>query len=216
MDNTVVKPYADALAAQKAKLQGYVADGFGALAVPADAKALPVARKDFLTDSAVCFLVLGAIGIVIALVSRNMGVVMAAAAAILSGGYLYVKGKQAMRATAYANLSSGLYAGIEQVVDGTRSRWSAFMAGQNDSLRKAVVSSAADADAKVALIDKIGSTTDITVNLPEMQADLAAIAAKEDLGAYRAYIDKARSAVSAAVDTADGAQSAIYTALGKA
>lgn len=215
MDNTVVKPYTDALSAQKAKLDGYVADSFKAIAIPATKADVQVGSKSFLTVSGIWFLVVAIIGFFIGIIMKSNGLLYAAAAALLSAGYVYIKGKQALHAEAYASLGQSIYNEIAAIVTEVSNRWSTFMAGQNDSLKKAVVASDATPDAKVAIIDDIESTPAVTVNLSQIQSELQTVGAEENPADYRTCLAKAQSAVAAAIDTAEGAQSTIYSTIAK-
>lgn len=217
MDSTTVKPYIDALGAQKAKLEGYLTRGFQAIAIPAGKEEMNVRRKDFLTTSGIWFFILAAIGLVAGFATRSTGLIVAGCAALLSGGYVYIKGRQAMKAEAFSALGSAIYTQIADVASNVSSQWATFMAGQNDSLKRTVVSAAGtDAADKVALIDRIDSTPAVSVNLSGVQADLAKLGSGESLDAYRAYLPKAQALISDAISTADGAQQTIYSTLSTA
>lgn len=214
MDSTTVKPYIDALGAQKAKLEGYLTRGFQAIAIPEHNDELDMRRNDFLTRSGIWFLILGIIGLVAGLFVHSTGIIVAGCAALLSGAYVYIKGRQALKAEAFSKLASSIYSQIADVASNVSSQWSAFMSGQNDKLKNTVVS-AADSPAadRVALIDRIDSTPAVRVDLSSVQTDLAALSAKESLDAYRAYLPTARAAISNAISIADGAQQTIYSTL---
>lgn len=214
MDTTTVKPYIDALGAQKAKLEGYLTRGFQAIAIPAGNDEMDIRRKDFLTVSGIWFLILGVIGLIAGLAVHSTGIIVAGCAGLLSGAYVYIKGRQAMKAEAFSRLGSSIYNQIADVASNVSSQWATFMAGQNDSLKRTVVS-AADSDAadKVALIDRIDSTPAVRVDLSGVQSELTKLGAVESLEAYRRYLPKAQAVISSAIATADGAQQTIYSTL---
>lgn len=216
MDNSTVKTYVDALSAQKSQLQGYVTRGFQAIAVPASASELETRKKDFLTESGVVFLVIGIAALIFGLIIGNMGVIAAASASILSGCYVYIKGRQAMRRDAFTRLGAAIFSQIESVAAGVSAQWTSFMTRQNDALKQSVVAdSTANAADKVAVIDKIDSTPAVKVDLNAVQSQIQALGADEDLDSYRSYLPKAQSAITAAIDTADGAQQTIYSTIAR-
>ncbi|MDO4320459.1 MAG: hypothetical protein Q4C34_07775 [Bacteroidales bacterium] len=215
MDNALIKPYKDALDAQKAQLEGYLTRGFQAIAIPADNEEIKKDKKDFLTSSGSWFIVLGIIALIAGLVIANSGVIIAGCAAIMSGVYCYIKGRQAIRHNAFVSLGQSVYTQISSVADNIAAEWSKFMTTQNDMLKKEVVASTDTADVKVSLIDKIDSTPDVKVDLDEVQAQLADISDKESLSGYSAYLPQAADVIRKAINAADGAQQGIYSTLAK-
>lgn len=215
MDTTTVKPYVDALGAQRTKLEGFLSRGVQAIAIPANYEEMNSRHKDFLTESGVWFLVIGAIALVFGLFAKETGIIVAGCAGLLSGCYVYLKGKQAMRAEAFANLGSNLFAQIKGLADNVSADWISFMTKQNDSLKQQVVSDSDDAAAKVAMIDKIDSTPSIKVDLSGVETTLSEASAHESLQMYRNALPQAQRAISTAIDTAGGAQQTIYSAISK-
>lgn len=212
MDISLIKPYSDALSAQKSQLDSYLTRGFQDIAVPANHDEVAMAKRDMLTVSARWFI--GIVGFIIGLIVSGLGIVIAGFTAIFSGCYLYVKGRQAIRHDAYARLGQSVYGQIEKVVENIRSQWSGFMTKQNDALKTAVVGAdAPDSSAKVAIIDKIDTTPDLSVDMASIQSNLDKISAEEDLTDYRAYLPKAQAVVAASIQQAGTAQQAIYADL---
>lgn len=215
MDTTIVKPYVDALGAQRTKLEGFLSRGVQAIAIPANYDEMNSRHKDFLTESGVWFLVLGAIALVAGLFMKETGIIVAGCAALLSGGYVYIKGKQAMRAEAFANLGSNILAQIKNLADNVSADWTSFMIKQNDSLKQQVVTDSDSAADKVAMIDKIDSTPAIKVDLSGVETTISEASTHESLPLYRDALPQAQRAISTAIDTAGGAQQTIYSAISK-
>lgn len=214
MDISLIKPYSDALSAQKSQLDSYLTRGFQDIAVPANHDEVAMAKRDMLTVSAGWFIGIGIVGFIIGLIVSGLGIVIAGFTAIFSGCYLYVKGRQAIRHDAYARLGQSVYGQIEKVVENIRSQWSGFMTKQNDALKTAVVGAdAPDSSAKVAIIDKIDTTPELSVDMASIQSNLDKISAEEDLADYRAYLPKAQAVVAASIQQAGTAQQAIYADL---
>lgn len=213
MDSSLIKPYVDALGDQKARLEGYLTRGFQAIAIPTARNEMKQDRKDFLTTSGIWFLVIGIIGLVGGIAISQTGVIVAGCAAIMSGVYVYLKGKQAMRRDAFTGLGQSVYDQISAVAANVSSEWRSFMTTQNDSLKKAIVTSDADAATKVSLIDKVDSTPAVSIDLSGVRKDLAGIDSTERLDGYSAYLPKAADVIRRAIDAAGGAQQGIYSTL---
>lgn len=215
MDNTILKPYSDALSAQKAQLEGVVARGFKAIAIPADVRPLESKELHFLGKSAVAFGVLGVAGFILGLIVGSMGIVIAGCAALLSAGYLYVKGRQADRADAFVELSDQVYGKVADIASQVADQWKSFTSKQNDSLKLAIVNStASDAD-KVQLIDRVDASPAVRVDLDSVRQATQSLGAQGEISAYNPYLVKLQSTFQSAIDSADTAQQQIYTNLAK-
>lgn len=215
MDTSLIKPYVDALTAQKTQLDGYLTRGFQAIAIPTSHEDIPEDKKDFLTKSGNWFLVLGIVGLIAGFAVSSTGIIVAGCAAVMSGVYCYLKGKQALRHQAYDRLGQSVYTQISSVADNVAAEWTKFMTAQNDALKKVVVASTESPDTKVALIDKIDSTPAVKVDLSDVRARLADISEKENLSQYAEYLPTAADAIRKAINDADGAQQGIYSTLAK-
>lgn len=213
MDSSLITPYTTALSAQKTQLENYLDSGFKAIAVPAHIGQIESSKLHMLGKSAIAFLVIGVIGLVLGLIVKSGGIVVAGCAALFSAGYLWVKGRQAARAEAFSGLSTKVFAEIQVIVDKISSQWNSFLTVQNDNLKKQIVGSDASVDSKVALIDKVEATPHVSLDLDTMQADIRKLSAGEKLGDYTAYLGKAKAAIKTAIDNAGGAQQTIYSTM---
>lgn len=213
MDTSLISPYTKALSAQKAQLEGYLNQGFQTITVPTDISQIESSKIHMLGKSAMWFAAIGVIALVAGVIMGQMGIIVAGAAAILSGGYLWMKGKQARRAEAFEGLGTKIYGEISVITDKITSEWKSFVAVQNDNLKKQIVGSDESTDSKVAMIDKIESTPEVRVNLDAVRSDLQSLGAKENLDDYKAYIAKTQSSIKTAIDNVDGAQQTIYSTI---
>lgn len=213
MDNSLITPYTTALSAQKTQLENYLDSGFKAIAVPENIAQVESSKLHMLGKSAVVFLIIGIIGLVLGLFVKSTGIVVAGCAGLLTAGYLWVKGKQASKAEAFNTLSTKIFAEIQVIVDKISSQWNSFLTVQNDNLKKQIVGSNATVDSKVALIDKVEATPHVSLDLAAIQADIRKLSSGEKLSDYAAYLVKAKAAVKAAIDNASGAQQTIYSTM---
>lgn len=215
MDNTILKPYSDALSAQKAQLEGVVTRGFKAITIPADISTFESKSLHFLGKSAVAFGVIGVIGFILGLVVGSMGIVIAGCAALLSAGYLYVKGRQADRADAFVGLSNDIYDKVASIASQVADQWKTFTTKQNDSLKLAIVNSSAAGTDKVQLIDRVDASPAVNVDLDSVRQATLDLGAQGEISAYNPYLTKLQSTFQSAIDSADAAQQNIYSGLSK-
>lgn len=215
MDNAFIKPYSDALIAQKAQLDGVVTRGFQAISIPADIKPEEDTRLHFLGKSAVAFLIIGVIALVGGLIVKDMAIVITGCTALLSGGYLYVKGRQAERAAAFARLSDEVYGKVSGVASQVSSGWIAFVSSQNDSLKTAIVGSAADVAGKVKMIDAVDTASPISLDLDTVKTQAEALATAGDMDRYSPFLTSVQAAFRGAIDKAGAARQTIYDSLAR-
>lgn len=216
MDNSLISPYMQALSTRKAQLEGTLADGFKSIVLPAHISQYETPGLHMLGKSAVWFLIIGAVALIAGLIVGSTGLWIAGAAAILSGGYLWVKGKQAGRARAFDSLGDKIYSQIQDIAAKISNDWNGFIAGQNDSLKKQIVSSAETPDAKVALIDKVDGSPKVDVDLDAIRTGIKGIDSDEELLKYSKFLSKVQGNIREAIENADGAQQTIYNSLAPA
>ena len=216
MDNSLITPYTKALSAQKAQLEGYLNQGFQTITVPANISQIETSKLHMLGKSAIWFAVIGVIALVAGIVLHQMGIIVTGAAALLSGAYLWMKGKQASRAEAFQGLGTKIYGEISVIADKIAGEWKSFVTVQNDNLKKQIVGSADSTDSKVAMIDKIESTPEVKLNLDAVRSDLQTLGAKENLDDFKSYIAKTQNTLKTAIDNVDGAQQTIYSTIASA
>lgn len=214
MDNSLIQPYNDALSAQKARLEGFMTRGLQAISVPASASEIESSKLHFLGKSAVWFLGLGIVAFVAGLFASSMGIIIAGAAAITSGCYLWVKGKQASHAEAFDSFGESVYGKIASVVDQISSDWQAFTKRQNDSLKLVIVGSSAADDDKVSMIDKVEASPAVAVDLDAIKGNVEAAEATENIKAFDLVMSKAQTQIQSAINSVDAAQQSIYASIG--
>lgn len=213
MDNSLITPYSNALSAQKAQLENYLSSGFKTIAVPAHISQIESSQLHMLGKSAVAFLIIGAVGLIYGLIAGSMGIIIAGCAGLLSGGYLWVKGKQASRSDAFTTLGKKIYAEIQVIADKISSEWNSFITVQNDNLKKQIVGSDASVDSKVSLIDRVEKSPAVHIDLDAVSNELKQLDTTESLEGYTDYLAKAQAAIKTAIDNADGAQQTIYNTM---
>lgn len=213
MNTTTIQPYMDALSAQKAQLEAYATRGFQAIAIPTlfDVSA---EKSNFLTKSAIVFLVIGIIAFVVGLFT-NFAIIVVGCTALLTAAYLYAHGRMDIKQSIYNEAGSRLVSEITSVVNTVKSEWNSFITKQNDALKKEVVSSTDTADNKVSIIDKIDNTPEVNVNLTDLESKISSVPEGTSKSVYSGYIQTASKMVQDAIDAADGAQTGIYNAISK-
>lgn len=214
MDTSVITPYTQALSNQKTQLEGTLNAGFQAITLPSSISQLESNKLHMLGKSAIWFAVIGIVAFIAGVIMKSTGIWITGCAAMLSGGYLWMKGKQANRADAFSALGNNIYGQVQDVYKKVASDWTSFITTQNDNLKKQIVTSDQPTDAKVAQIDRIDAQPAITVDMSALQQEAQSLAA-EDLTRYQSYIADAKGRIQQAIDNADGAQQSIYQALNK-
>ena len=215
MDTTIIAPYTKALEAQKAEYAGYIADGVKGIALPATKEAIPTGKKNFLTDSGWVFLVIGVAGFIAGLIVGVSGIWIAGCIAIASGVYCLIKGKQQLTAEAFRNLGNEVYGKLEGIIAHVSGGWTKNVEDENASLRKAIVSSAATPDAKVAALGEMADDDYLHVDTAELRKEIDDVAAQESLEAFTTYLPKAAATLTESLTEAAKARTAALTALSK-
>lgn len=208
-----MKPYSDALSAQKAQLEGVLSRGFQAISIPASVKQYEPSGMHFLGKSAVVFLVIGAIAFVAGLIIGNMGVIVAGCTALLSGGYLYVKGLQSKTAEGYSVLGDNVYNSVSNVYKQISDQWNAFTKRQNDSLVKSIIGSDASDDDKVKYIDSVEASPAMKFDLDDVRKNTSDIAAKGDIMSFSRYLTQVQGNMQQVINNVDSAMQTVYSSI---
>lgn len=214
MANANISSYSDALKAQTSRCQGYIDSGFASVAIPANVESMDTQKKNMLTESGVVFGVIGIIALVAGLLLDISGIWIAGCAAIMSGVYLYIKGRQQLRADAFNILANSIVAAMDKVAAKVSGEWTSFIKTQNETIRKDIIDSSADADTKLANVNAVAeSVAWYEIDAEAVTADIRKACASEKIALIKDSIPQVQQALSESLKLASKAQSDIYARL---
>ena len=215
MDTTSLAPYAKNLEAAKKEFEGYIAQGVKGIKVPATKADLQVGKKNFLTDSAWVFIIIGVIGFIAGLIVKISGIWITGCAAVACGVYCLIKGKQQLTHEAFAKAADGVYGALEGIVAHVSGGWTKNVEAENEALRDAIVGSAmADADKEKALAN-VHDTGFLHVDMDAIRAGLDKVVATDSIEKLGAYLPTAAKAITDSLDLAALARGEVYSLVTK-
>lgn len=205
-----LKTYTDQVAKQHSALSDYIAANVGAISLPTAKNELQVGKKNFLTISGWVFNVIGILAFIIGLIVGVGGIWITGCAGLTAGIYLLIKGKQQLVQEAYNGVGTSLVAGVDKVVAHVSEQWTEFVNGQNNDLRRDILTSDLDTDGKVKALGYITDASYLHVDRVGMQEDVKQIDAFEDLKRYHLYLPWTEKLVKSSLDLAAKAQTDVF------
>lgn len=214
MANSIASPYADALGAERQKLEDIITTGVKTIALPSQ-KNENSSRDKLLDSSGWIMVVIGVAGVVAGLVTGVSGITIAGCAALLCGGYCYFKSIQLGRMRAFASATDCVRDDMDKINARVSSEWSAFIKNQNITLTREIIASSAGNDAKVAMIDCV-ATAPFNVDMSATERSLAQVARNENVADFDSAVNDYVTAAKSALEKAATAQQSIYASVDNA
>lgn len=205
-----IKSYNDALAACQTQLSDYIARNMQSTALPASKNDLDIGKQNFLTKSGWVFVIIGVLAFIGGLLVGSTGIWITGCAAVLSGLYCMVKGRQQLEQEAYATIGKSLAESINKVTAYVSKTWGDFVGKQNESLRSDIIASDMDAAAKAKSLGYLTDADYLHVDESAILDGIGKVDASESVGAYKTYLPQAEKILNDSLGLAAKAQSDIY------